>query len=81
MTSREKLMNNLGIQDGINMKALKSNSVSMRNKIGERNIFQYRGKYAVEFTIAGKHERAIFSTLEEAIAYRDDKKKKILENF
>lgn len=81
MTSKEKLMTNLGIKDGINLRALRSEKVGNNNKIGERNIFRYRGRYAVEITIAGKHDRAVFNTLEEAITYRDSRKKEILENF
>lgn len=81
MKDKNQMLMNLGIKEGINIKALKSTKIRENNKLKQPNIFSYRGKYAVEFTIGGKHTRTIFSTLEEAIEFRDQEKKKILENF
>lgn len=78
---KEKLMQNLHIEDGINKEVLLSNRLHPKNKLGEPNIFIWRGRYRVEFTIAKKHEFKVFDTLEEAIEYRNTRKEEILKKF
>lgn len=67
-----------GLENGTSYRVLGQTEALPNNKLGVRNVFQVKGRYRVFIKCRDQKWSKSFSTLEEAIAWRDDIKERYI---